>query len=205
MIRRTTRRETTPDPADEPPSPDLTPEQALDDHALHDWVWTAVASLSEPLRIAVILRYFTSTSSYQQIAAACEVPVGTVRSRLNQARIQLDLALRATTEAGSTLAAASTPDLLLIGPQGQQARGRNLLPLIMESDFQAGVRQRLGQVFAGGRITILESELLSPAWDPQHCPPAVLWLMTQSDHSIDKIRLFHPTAARGQPTLSDVG
>jgi RNA polymerase sigma-70 factor (ECF subfamily) len=62
----------------------------------------------------------------------------------------------------------------------------------MDSDLHAGVRQRLNQITAGNRITILECDLLSPPWDPQHCPPAVLWLMTLHDQRIEKIRLFHP-------------
>ncbi len=220
MIRRPTGRETPLDPAHDPPSPERTPEQTLDDLALRGWVWTALADLTEPLRVVILLRYFTSASSYEQIAAVCEVPVGTVRSRLNQARTKLVHALKATTDADhtevvaltaarrrdahelltsaekdqfhSTLAAASTPDLLLIGPQGQRASGRDLLPRIMESDRQAGVRQRLDQVVAGGRITIFEADLISPPWDPHHCPPAVLWLMSHRDDRIDKIRLFHP-------------
>ena len=233
MLRRSTQRQAALRAAQDPPSPDLTPEQVLDDHALREWVWTAISNLSEPLRVAVILRYFTSASSYEQIAAVCEVPIGTVRSRLNQARTKLDLALRATSEAEhtevvaltarrrrdvkelltsaegcqleATLAAASTPDLLLIGPQGQRARGRDLLPRIMDADLQAGVRQRLNQVFAGGRITILESDLLNPPWDPDHCPPAVLWLMSQRDDRIAKIRLFHPNTAQRQLTSSSAG
>jgi RNA polymerase sigma-70 factor (ECF subfamily) len=82
--------------ADDLPAREPTPEDVLDDHALRDWVWSALEELSEPLQVAVLLRYFTTATSYGQIAAACEVPVGTVRSRLNQARTKLDRALRAT-------------------------------------------------------------------------------------------------------------
>ena len=166
------------------------------------------------------MRYFTEATSYEQIAAACQVPVGTVRSRLNQARTKLDRALRATAAAAhcdtaaltarrrneandllssavhgqfrATLTAATVPDLHLIGPQGQRTRGRDALADIMDSDLHAGVRQQLNQITASNRITILECDLLSPPWDPQHCPPAVLWLMTLHDQRIEKIRLFHP-------------
>jgi RNA polymerase sigma-70 factor (ECF subfamily) len=221
MRLRSSGRETALDPqADDLPAREPTPEDVLDDHALRDWVWSALEELSEPLQVAVLLRYFTTATSYGQIAAACEVPVGTVRSRLNQARTKLDRALRATAAAAhydtaaltarrrdeaedllssavhgqfrATLAAATVPDLHVIGPQGQRTCGRDALADIMDSDLHAGVRQRLNQITAGNRITILECDLLSPPWDPQHCPPAVLWLMTLHDQRIEKIRLFHP-------------
>jgi len=45
-----------------------TPQEILDDHALRDWVWSALETLSEPLQVAVLLRYFTQVGSYGQIA-----------------------------------------------------------------------------------------------------------------------------------------
>ena len=56
------------------------------DTAMRDWVSTALERFSEPLRLAVMLRYFTGASSYEAIADICGVPVGTVRSRLSAAR-----------------------------------------------------------------------------------------------------------------------
>ena len=70
------------------PGPD-TAARAIDDGALRDWVWTALERLSEPLRLAVMLRYFTGASSYEAIAEVCGVPVGTVRSRLSAAKAKL--------------------------------------------------------------------------------------------------------------------
>lgn len=66
----------------------------------------------------------------------------------------------------------------------------------MDTDLEAGVRQRPVQVTAGHRITILECDLLNPAWDPYHCPPRVLRLMRLSGEQIDRIRLFHPSPTR---------
>lgn len=197
-----------------------TPEDVLDDHALRDWVWSALNELSEPLQVTVLLRYFTPASSYQQIAAVCDVPVGTIRSRLNEARRKLAVTLQQCAdgahddaaalnarrrhaaenllssaehgEVRAALSAAVVPDLDLIGPQGQRGHGPAVLAEIMDSDLTAGVRQRLRQVTASRRITILECELQSPAWDPAHCPPGVLWVVTMQDEWIQKIRLFHP-------------
>lgn len=61
-------------------------EQTVEGLVLRDWVWRAIEELSEPLRMAVMLRFFTSYHSYESIAAVCAVPIGTVRSRLNAAK-----------------------------------------------------------------------------------------------------------------------
>jgi RNA polymerase sigma factor (sigma-70 family) len=196
------------------------PEQVVEEHALRDWVWSALESLSEPLQVVVLLRYFTEVRSYEQIASACDVPVGTVRSRLHEARRRLTERLLAQPSGGGTdsgalatrrrrdaedllasaprgdfrraLAGLAVPALRLIGPQGQQGNGHQLLVQIMDSDLAAGVRQRLAAVTASQRVTILECDLLSPPWDPGHCPPGVLWLMRLSGDGIRQIRLFHP-------------
>ncbi|MFF5293082.1 RNA polymerase sigma factor [Paractinoplanes globisporus] len=199
------------------------PEQVVQEHALRDWLWSALDSLPEPLQLTVLLRYFTEARSYAQIAAACEVPVGTVRSRLHEARRRLTGRLLAEPAGAGTdfgaltarrrrdaqdlltcaplgefrraLADLAVPGLRLIGPQGQRFHGHEPLVQIMESDLLAGVRQRMAAVTAGRRVTILECDLLSPAWDPEHCPPGVLWLMRLSGGRIEQIRLFHPVEA----------
>ncbi|WP_396230432.1 RNA polymerase sigma factor, partial [Frankia sp. ACN1ag] len=65
------------------------PSQTLERHAARDWVWHAMEQLSPPLRLVTMLRYFTDAMTYEQIAAMCGVPVGTVRSRLSTARAKL--------------------------------------------------------------------------------------------------------------------
>jgi hypothetical protein len=94
-----------------------------------------------------------------------------------------------------TLAHAATPDLELIGPQRQRARGLGTLVSIVDSDLAAGVRMRPVRATAGRRITLLECELLSPSWDPDHCPPGVLWLLKHAGERIHHITLFHPEPA----------
>ena len=209
-------------------SDELSPDEVLDRHALRDWAWYAMEELSEPLQLVIMLRYFSDVSSYQQIAALCGVPVGTVRSRLNQARQKLSASLLATAgaahddatvlaarrrrEAGELLAAAErgefgaaladswSADVALAGPPGLAGRGRQILVQAMESDLEAGVRQRLAHLTASRDITIMECDLLSPPWDPEHCPSGVVWLLFLRHDRVVRARLFHPqTAANNAP------
>lgn len=71
-------------------------EEAIDRLAMREWVWTALSEMSEPLRAAAMLRYFGGYSSYDEISAILGIPVGTVRSRLNQVKVKLSEALLKT-------------------------------------------------------------------------------------------------------------
>ena len=201
------------------PSTDPTPEQVVDGHALRDWIWQAVADLSDPLQMALVLRYLSGMSSYEQIAAACGVPVGTVRSRLSQAKAKMAQALVATAgqahedacaltmarhrEGVQTLQAAErgafadvvaerwAPGVELRGGMGERG-GRDLLLRSMDRDLEAGIRQRLTRTIASRGITIWENELINPPDDPDHCPPAVVWLMSVRQGRIQRLNLFFP-------------
>jgi RNA polymerase sigma factor (sigma-70 family) len=219
-LRAPSREQPLADRADDLPSREPTPEEVLDDHAMRDWIWSALERLTEPLQLVILLRYFTNAGAYDQIAAVCGVPIGTVRSRLNEARRRLTHALQVSSAAAHddaaalavrrrreaadlitsapqgefrrALAALAVPGLDLVGPQGQRARGIDALVQIMDNDLEAGVRQRLTRVTAGHRVNILECDLINPAWDPEHCPPGVLWLLMMHDERIERIKLFHP-------------
>lgn len=183
-----------------------TPEQALEGHALRDWIWAAVDELSPALRLPVVLRYFSAgVTSYREIAEACAIPVGTVRSRLSQARAALVKALEATAagghddvrrrtevswlEAHATLAAAErgefgkvvadrfAPDMSLLSGS-ERLGGTGLMLAGMDGDLSAGVRQRPAHVIAGRSLVVWEMDLVNPADDPDHCPPGVAWIMT---------------------------
>ncbi len=53
-----------------------------------DEVANAIRTLSPPLREVVVLRYFAE-KTVEEIAAALDIPVGTVKSRLHNARAEL--------------------------------------------------------------------------------------------------------------------
>ncbi|MFJ1767144.1 RNA polymerase sigma factor [Amycolatopsis sp. NPDC088138] len=202
------------------PRADERPDAVLETHALRDWIWTALGTLTPPLQLVLMLRHFSDVTTYDQIAAACGLPVGTVRSRLHQARAKLATALLTTAErehdsaalrhrashreAVDTLAAAEagrfadvvadrwSPHVTLTG-QGRTG-GRDLLLAAMDADLAAGVRQRPVHAVAGAGVTVWEMDLSNPRDDPAHCPPSVVWLMRTRDGRVDRLRLFHPVA-----------
>ena len=198
-------------------------DAVLDRHALGDWVWHAMGRLSEPLQLVLLLRHFGVGRSYAEIARVCGVPVGTVRSRLNEGRRKLaevllaeaDAAhgdagslsrrrgdrlremLTASVEGGlaGVVADLAEPGMVLAGWWGTVPHGRDLLVRILSSDAEAGVRERVLDVSASTRFTVMDCALVSPPWDPTHCPPAVLWLLRMRGERITGVRLCHPAAA----------
>ena len=69
-------------------SPPVSPDQRLLGEERGDCLWSAVASLSEAHREAVVLRYAEGLT-YEEIAQATSCPIGTVKSRLHQALAML--------------------------------------------------------------------------------------------------------------------
>jgi len=70
-----------------------TPEAAALTDEIHQTVNRAVEELPEDLRTAIILREIEGLS-YEEIAAAMDCPVGTVRSRIFRAREAIDRQLK---------------------------------------------------------------------------------------------------------------
>jgi RNA polymerase sigma-70 factor (ECF subfamily) len=200
------------------PSDDPMPEELLDRQLLQDWVWHAIEELSPPLRVVAMLRYFSDLSSYQQIAAVCALPIGTVRSRLSQARVKLSGALSATAaqahedasaklevcrqDAVDTLAAADrgafseltvrwSPQLELIQARGDRG-GVDLLLTTLQTDQQNGTRRRPVNVVVGGEVVIWETELMHSPDRPAGGPSSAAWVMSlDADGLVRQLRMFH--------------
>lgn len=178
-------------------------EQELDRLVLRDWVWRAVEDLSEPLRLVIILRYFTGHQSYHRIAEVCGVPVGTIRSRLNEAKRKLAEGLLAETAQLDTderrwasdrvdALRAAVDDLnhrhdlrafiepcaddMTVAADGGDEMGLPQLVAGLAADFVAGVKLHLVNVVASRGITVAEGRFENPASDPTHCPPAAAQL-----------------------------
>jgi RNA polymerase sigma factor (sigma-70 family) len=197
----------------DPPGPD-TVEQAIDSAAMRDWVWTALDRLSEPLRLAVVLRYFTGASSYEAIAAMSGVPVGTVRSRLSAAKRRLADELLETAAAehaddaarlrpSAQIGAAHrrfehdgdhhafdgvlTRDVAFVMSDGVERHGASAYAQRLARNLEDGVRARLESVLPGSEVTVVEVRLDNPPGQPLHCPPAMTQVLFHRDGPASRI------------------
>lgn len=202
-----------PSPALTRMTPPTTPEEVLEKHALGDWVWHAIGELSEGDRLVMLLRHFSGVTSYEQIAALCGLPVGTVRSRLNHARRDLAARLRESADATHPDAGALgdrgwreardvlqtamagdfhrvVADMWLPGAEfvaGQIRGDREFAVACMDYDLDRGVIQTVRNVVAGPDILIWETELSGG-----DCPPGAVWMQTLHEGRVSRLTLFHP-------------
>jgi len=194
-------------------------EQLIDQTATRDWVWHAIRRLSPPLQEVTLLRYFTGVRSYDHIASACGVPVGTVRSRLSQARGILARDLLATRDtfpddasgfsraarlqAEHAVAAGNSgefagflreswhPDATASWSDGRQVRGVRAVAETMDTSVAAGIRQRLVTAVAGSGLLVWEIDVLNPP-GISGCPAQACWLLRLTQGRVSHLRLFHP-------------
>ncbi|MEV2211449.1 sigma-70 family RNA polymerase sigma factor [Streptomyces sp. NPDC050997] len=207
-------------PCDHEPSH---PERVVERHAMRDWIWDAVEELPQRLRLVLMLRHFSGITSYHEIAAACEIPVGTVRSRLNQARAKLADVLLSTAEQAHDDASVLTEDsrqealvtlqgsvcgslpreIAELWPAETELLGRLSRPgerthpiPAMRQNLDAGVRQHLRHVVASRDITIWEMDVTNPPGAISPCPPTLAWLMVRSDRRVRTLRVVFPEPTR---------
>ncbi|MFB9474277.1 RNA polymerase sigma factor [Nonomuraea salmonea] len=205
-----------------PPERAADPQEALERHAQRDWIWHAVGRLSPPLRTVTLLRYFSSVTRYEEIAAVCGVPVGTVRRRLHEARGMLARTLPGTwdgahgdaavavaarrREADELIAAGHQgtfraalreswwPDVEIAWGNGRRTRGIEHLARVVDVRMGAGTRQRVAQVAASADVVVWETEVFSPAEAGPGCAPWMGWLLAYEGGRVRRVRMIHRAA-----------
>jgi RNA polymerase sigma factor (sigma-70 family) len=185
-------------------------EEAIDRLAMREWVWMALYELPEALRVTAMLRYFGSFSSYEQISAILNVPVGTVCSRLSQVKVKLAEALlrtaelehdeaRKIAESQSSFTAAWTGEYnrgegyeLLAGSFSEDATWAYTSGKVVrgvpsfEGDLEAGMKMHPTTVLASKGVTVMEADFENPRDDPFHCPPATSLVFFYRDGRIQR-------------------
>jgi len=196
-------------------------EETIDRLAMREWVWTALGRLPEDLQITAMLRYFGGYSSYEEISATLGVPMGTVKSRLNTAKIRLAEALLETAglehdetrrlvearanffkaaymqynraEGYDLLASAYSKDLMFSLSNGRVfTRGYEFLVKDMERDLEVGVKTHPKEVVSSKDVAVIECDFESPPDDPDHCPSGVSQVTVYRDGRIHRMHWYLP-------------
>jgi RNA polymerase sigma factor (sigma-70 family) len=200
-------------------------EEAIDHLAMREWVWSALGRLPEDLQLTAALRYFSShPSSYEEISAILGVPMGTVKSRLNTAKLKLAEALletaglehdetRRLTKARANffetayaeynqrkgydlLASAFSEDLVLSMANGKVfLRGYAFLVGDMEADLEVGVKMLPKEVISGKDVAVIECDIENPPDGSHSCPPAVSQVAGYRDGKIHRLNWHFPVKA----------
>ncbi|AMX96751.1 hypothetical protein A4R28_29070 [Mesorhizobium ciceri] len=216
--------------ADIPDRPDerASIEERLEKVALREWVWDALRKLPEPLQATAMLRYFGSYQSYEELAAILGVPIGTVRSRLSQAKRKLAEMLLETAGLADTEARSQSrerqrfyseifnglnqhgerdrflghfaEDLHLVRGTSKPVLGRSFLAWEVDADTEAGVRLEPQRILSASQVTVIEGLFVNPPEDPFHCPPGVVLVIFQRD---GKARRLHLHLSPRPPRIDD--
>jgi RNA polymerase sigma-70 factor (ECF subfamily) len=172
------------------------PEAHLDRLAMRDWVWKALHRLPESLRATVLLRHFGNYSSYEEISGELAIPVGTVRSRLSEARRQLmdtltslsqepDYEERRSRESWNRYYVDSFEQIKRGRPEGfvghflpdmvmtydrKVFRGRAKMELEIDGDIETGTVSDPVRLSTSGNVTVIDAKVTNPPDNPARCP-----------------------------------
>lgn len=175
-------------------------EIEVEKNSLNEFLWERINHLSENLKVAVLLRYFTDYNDYENISEILNIPVGTVRSRLSEAKKQLrklwntdlsEMPHKVRSEAdywnefylNSFQYIQKDPavrtkfnnhflsDLSILFTSGKKAKGRKIIEKEFEDDLNYGTSYGTGTVFNLKDIGIVQGENINSKEYPDRCPP----------------------------------
>jgi RNA polymerase sigma-70 factor (ECF subfamily) len=192
------------------------PEEAIDRLAFKDWVWKALQELPESLRMTVLLRHFGRFPSYEQISQLLAIPVGTVRSRLSDARKRLsDALLGGSREADpdervhrerwndyyvhaferlyegrrDEFLSHYRPDMEVVAGR-KRFLGRGKLETEVDGDLDTVTLMDPVRVYSSGDVSVLDFEVVNPPENPTRCPEQMAIVVCRTEGLSHRIYMY---------------
>jgi RNA polymerase sigma factor (sigma-70 family) len=190
----------------------------LDSHSTQGRLYSALTLLPETLRTAMLLRYFSSFQSYNQIAEILAVPIGTVRSRLNEGKSKLaekwnepmymiPSILRERNEWNSFYKETYTgmhqhdeykdrfinhleKNIQVALPGGKSNIGPGVFENMVIDDRRAGSWLKPTHVMSCGNISVIEVKHFNSVEYPMHCPPVSVTILSRDKARVNKMNLY---------------
>lgn len=178
---------------------------------------SSIADLPEVLRTTLLLRYFSAFESYENIAAILSVPVGTVRSRLNQAKLKLSEQWKRPNDVNSKTLQESESwnnfyestlsgihhhesckdrfikhlrnDVQIITPERKSIHDNSYFEKMIYNDIKAGSWLSPLNITTSGNISIVEIKHFNSAEHPDHCPAGSVMVIHRSREKVSTLQL----------------
>lgn len=182
-------------------------------------LFNSLSALPEVLRSTLLLRYCTGFSSYQEIAEILSIPVGTVRSRLNQARQKLlDQWLQQEHGALAVLSEREEwnqfyydsfgglhqndvyknkfinhleRDIQIVFTSGKSVIGSRIIDGMVHEDRQVGSWFAPFNVQSCGNISIVEAKYFNSPEHPDHCPDSAVCVLYRDKGKVMTMNLYN--------------
>ena len=193
--------------------------QKMDVYAQQARLYEVLALTPETLRSVVLLRYFSGWKSYEQMAQILCVPVGTIRSRLNESRKKMiEIWTRHNTDNQESFREAEEwnhfysnyfgtvhyslhsrekftqhldKNLHLIFSSGKTAYGRKLIEREIDEDLFYGNSFGNIAVMTSGSISIVEVKNINSKEYPTRCPESGIFVLYRNKHKISRLNLHN--------------
>jgi RNA polymerase sigma-70 factor (ECF subfamily) len=192
-------------------------EKKLDHLLIEDRLFTALTRLPEILRSTLLLRYFSAFQSYHEISEILSVPVGTIRSRLNEAKSKLiekwnqppELEVNVMKESSewnefyyqaysglhfhddqkNKLLDHLDRSVQIVLPGGESNIGSRVFENIIADDRRVGSYLTPVNVVSSGNISVIEVKHHNSAEFPHHCPPRSVTVLFRKKEEVNKMNL----------------
>jgi RNA polymerase sigma-70 factor (ECF subfamily) len=177
----------------------------------------SIAGLPEVLRTTLLLRYFSAFQSYEDIAAILSIPVGTVRSRLNQAKLKLSEQWKKRIDVNSKTLYESASwnsfyestlsgmhhhenckdrfikhlrnDVRIITPGHKSIHDNSYFEGMIYNDRKAGSWLSPFNIITSGNISVVESKHFNSPEHPDHCPAGSVMVIHRTQDKVSTLQL----------------
>lgn len=191
----------------------------LDAYARHTRLHQAFNNLSETLQSVLLMRYFSNYQSYEEMAQLLCIPVGTVRSRLNQAKQKIAGHWQQSNEDNDTaykqaqewnhvyhnyfgnihtslawrekLINHFRKDMQIIFTSGKTAVGRNTIAREISDDISYGTSFGDVQVTSCSAISIVETKNINSQEYPDRCPDSSVLVLYRNHDKVTRLHLHN--------------
>lgn len=190
------------------------PEEFVDKLILKDQLWKAIDKLSDNLKIALMLRYFTSFYTYREISQILQIPEGTVKSRLSEAKYKLkklvthsglpsEISKRYVEKANfhkkyweafyqgyQGLKNYFADNLFVLFPKENRVLDFRSWRKEIESDLFAESIFHPEGATASSTVSVIEGKFTNSPKTPFRCPPSALAVLFHPNHKVERVHIF---------------